>query len=78
MEGTSEVDLIQLAQQTIAHVFSCEIYDENHSYEDFPQHAEKTSYVSNMKSNTMGNSYNTANRKSWNFQFCTKFRSIPL
>ncbi|KAK8497223.1 hypothetical protein V6N11_034972 [Hibiscus sabdariffa] len=52
MHATSEAAPIQLAQQTTIHVFSCEICGENHSYEDFSQHAENASYEYRSKINS--------------------------
>ncbi|KAK8697573.1 hypothetical protein V6N13_113714 [Hibiscus sabdariffa] len=48
LDCASEVLTIQLAQQMVALVFTCEIYGENHSYENCPQHAKNASYVSRI------------------------------
>ncbi|MBA0736510.1 hypothetical protein Gogos_010056 [Gossypium gossypioides] len=62
MQGTSGVALIQVAQLVSVPTFYCEICSDNHSYEDCPQHAENVCYISNIRNNSYGNSYNNSAR----------------
>ncbi|MBA0754659.1 hypothetical protein Gogos_005483 [Gossypium gossypioides] len=62
MQGTSGVAPIQVAQQVDIPTFCCEICSDNHSYEDCSEHVENDCYISNIRNNSYGNSYNNSAR----------------
>ncbi|XP_052479571.1 uncharacterized protein LOC128034769 [Gossypium raimondii] len=70
MQGISDVAPIQVTKQVDVPTFGCEICSNNHSYENCPQHAENSFYVSNIRKNSYGTCYNNSarNQQSWGTQ----------